>query len=147
MIRAFVVAAVVAAAAPWRAAELGASARSNWTTAQTLVYQDSAAFRGAWAQLYPVPALRPALPAVDFTKSRVLVVAAGNRPTGGFRVALDEAHVAGDSALITVNLFTPAAGCGVMQEITAPAVAIVAPVLPTAFRIITRTRPDTVRCN
>jgi hypothetical protein len=147
MIRTLIVAGVITAAAPWHAAELGHSARSSWTTAQTLVYHDSAAFRGAWAQLFPVPTLRPALPAIDFTKSRIFVVAAGNRPTGGFRMALDEAHVAGDSALITVTLFTPPAGCGVMQEITAPAVAIAAPALPTAFRITTRTRPDTVRCN
>jgi hypothetical protein len=144
---AILVAAATFIGVPWHATEIGRSPQGKWTTPQTLVYQDSAAFRDAWAQLFPVPSLRPALPAIDFSRYRVFIVASGARPTGGFRMALDEGHVVGDSALITVNLFSPPAGCAVTQEITTPAVAIAALNSPAAFRIITRTRPDTLRCN
>lgn len=148
MIRAAILlVAGVLAGVPWHAAELGHSARSNWSAPQTLIYRDSAAFRGAWAQLFPIPSLRPALPAIDFARYRVFIVVSASRPTGGYRLALDEGHVVGDTALITITAFTPPAGCGVTQEITAPAVAIAVPSSPTGFRIITRTRPDTVRCN
>jgi hypothetical protein len=148
MIRqAIVLLSTVLVGVPWHAAELGHSARSNWSMPQTLVYRDSVAFRGAWTQLFPISSLRPALPAIDFTEYRVLIVASGSRPTGGYRLALDEGHVVGDTALITITAFSPPAGCGVMQEITAPAVAIAVPSSPAGYRIITRTRPDTVRCN
>jgi len=143
----FAVAIGAIVAMAWHASELGHSGQSKWDTAQTLVYRDSAAFRGAWTQLYPIASMRPALPAIDFTKYRVLIVAAGNRPTGGFRMALSEGHLAGDTALVTVTMFTPPAGCGVTQEITTPAIAIATPKFPASFRIITRTRADTVRCN
>lgn len=132
---------------PWHAAELGHSARSGWDTAQTMVYRDSAAFRSAWAQLFPIPSMRPALPAIDFEKFRVFIVASGTRSSGGYRLALDEGHVVGDTALISITEFTPPAGCGVTMDLTAPAVAIAAPQSPAGFRIITHVRPDTVRCN
>ncbi len=144
---ALLVVTVAVATFPWHASELGHSPRSNWSAPQTLVYRDSAAFRGAWMQLFPAPSLRPALPAIDFAKYRVVIVASGSRPTGGYRLALDEGHVVGDTALIGITAFTPPAGCGVTQELTAPAVAIAVPSSPTGFRITTRARPDTVRCN
>src|ERR1019366_9880764 len=84
MIRqAIVLLSTVLVGVPWHAAELGHSARSNWSMPQTLVYRDSVAFRGAWTQLFPISSLRPALPAIDFTEYRVLIVASGSRPTGG----------------------------------------------------------------
>lgn len=135
------------AGAPWHASELGRSARTSWSTPQTLVYRDNAAFRAAWAQLFPVPSMRPALPAVDFRKYRVFIVTAGNRGSGGYRLVLDEGHVVGDTAQITVTEYTPAPGCSYTQDITSPAVAIAAPRAPSGFRIVTHVRPDTVRCN
>ena len=131
----------------WHAAELGHSAQSSWSEPQTLLVGDSATFRGAWDQLFPIPSMRPALPAVDFARYRVFVVAAGTRPTGGYRLALDEGHVVGDTALIAVNEVTPPAGCSVMQLITTPAVAIAVPNTPIGFRITTHVRPDSARCN
>lgn len=139
-------AAGVIAGAPWHASELGRSARTSWSTKQTLVYHDSAAFRAAWAQLFPIASMRPALPAVDFTKYRAFIVAAGDRGSGGYRLSLGEGHVVGDTAQITVIEYTPAPGCSYTQDITSPAVAIAAPRAPAGFRIVTQVRPDTVRC-
>jgi hypothetical protein len=132
---------------PWNVTELGHSTQSAWTAAQTIVVNDTVAFGHAWADLYSAASTRPPMPAVDFAKSRVVVVASGYRPTGGFRLALSDAHVAGDTAIITITLFTPPAGCAVTQQLTMPAIAIAMPVVPAQFRIVSSERPDTVRCN
>lgn len=134
-------------AATWQATELAHSAMSGWSTAQTLVVQDSAAFVRAWEQLYPIASFRPTLPPMDFAKNRVFIVAAGTKPTGGHRLALSGAEVVGDSALISVTLFTPPPGCSVSEALTTPALAIAVPVTPIPFRIIFHERADTVRCN
>jgi hypothetical protein len=131
----------------WHASQLGTSTQSSWTTSLTLTIHDAAALRNAWSQMYPVAAQRPALPAVSFDKYRVVIVAAGTRPTGGYRLALSESHIARDSALISVTMFTPAPGCGVTQEITTPAIAVAMPSSPKSFRIILQERADTVRCH
>ena len=133
--------------AAWHASVLGSSTQGSWTTAQTIVIRDNAAFRAAWSQLYPMAARRPALPAVDFERYRVLIVAAGSKPTGGYRLALSNAAMIKDSAVITLTFFTPPSGCGVTQDITTPAIALAMPVAPLPFRINSQERADTVRCN
>ena len=131
----------------WHATELGHGTQTAWNTAQAIVIRDTAAFRDAWTRLYPNTSRRPARPAIDFSKYRVFIVTAGAKPTGGFRMALSNAVVARDSALVTVTLFTPPTGCGVTEELTTPAVAIAVPAAPVPFRIIAHERADTVRCN
>ncbi len=131
----------------WSASELGHSTQSAWNTPRTIVVDDSAAFRLAWNGLYSEESPRPALPVVDFKQYHVFVIASGYKPTGGYRMALSGAHVVHDTALITVTLYTPPAGCGVTQQITTPAIAIAVPVKPALYRIISTERPDTVRCN
>lgn len=137
----------VFAAADWRAVELGHGQQSTWATMQNVVVRDTAAFRAAWTQLYPMAASRPALPRIDFRKWRVIVVAAGTRPTGGYRLALASGRVTRDSAFIAVTLYTPPRGCGVIEQLTSPAVAVATPATPAAFRVVVDERPDTVRCN
>jgi hypothetical protein len=132
---------------PWRVRELGHSEIAAWDSSQSVVIRDAVRFRDAWTKLFPVPALRPALPLVDFTKWRVLVVAAGTRPTGGYRVVLDSGRVVRDSATIFVTLRTPAKDCGVAQQLTTPAVAIAIPVHPDPYRVIFHERADTARCH
>lgn len=144
----FAVAALLASIhAPGHAVGLGVSGQSAWTHAQITETHDSAALRRSWQQLFPAPSLRPALPVVDFTATRVIFVAAGSRPTGGYRFELAGAAIRHDTAIVTLTLFTPPAGCGVTQELTAPAIAIALPTIPGPYRITTRERRDTVRCN
>lgn len=133
--------------AAWHATELGHSPQTGWDAAQTVVIRNAMAFTAAWAQLYPLAARRPARPAIDFSKYRVLIVAAGTKPTGGFRMALSEALVVRDSAQINVTLFTPGEGCSFTEALTSPAIAIAVPLKPAAFRVISHERADTVRCN
>ncbi|MGH7582875.1 MAG: protease complex subunit PrcB family protein [Gemmatimonadales bacterium] len=132
---------------PWGATEIGFSVQSTWTTRRTLTITDRATFRQRWSDLFAASAARPPLPVVPFATDRVIMIAAGTRPTGGYSLRLDSARVVRDSALIWLSLRTPPPGCGVTQELTAPAVAIALPRVPSAFRIITRERPDTARCD
>jgi hypothetical protein len=136
-----------AVATSWRAAELGRSVNSAWSTPQVLRYHDAGAFRSAWAQLFLDAGRRPALPAVDFSKWQVVIVAAGAEPTGGFRLVLDSARATRDSAWISVTLIHPPAGCGVIEQITHPAVAVAVPSTPMAVRVIHLERADTTRCH
>jgi PrcB C-terminal len=131
----------------WHAAELGHSQQAVWASPQTLVYRDSGSFRSAWTQMYPAAGLRPALPLVDFTKWRVIIVAVGTKPNGGYHLSLERGQTARDSALLTLTLHTPAKGCGVSEELTTPAVAVATPIAPAPFRIIFHERADSAHCN
>lgn len=141
------VVAGVPVAPNWHAAELGHSQMAIWTAPQTLVYRDAGIFRAAWVQLYPVTGSRPALPAVDFGKWRVIIAAVGNKPTGGYFLTLEHGQVVRDSALLTVTVHTPPKNCGVTEELTRPAIAIATPLTPVPFRIIFHERADSARCN
>lgn len=139
--------AAVVVTAPWRVVELGRSQQASWTEPHVTAYRDSAAFRAAWIQLFPIGSTRPAAPRIDFRKSRVIIVATGTKPTGGYRLSLATARATRDSAFISVTLYTPPRGCGVTEQLTSPALAIATPVRPAGFRVTVLARPDTVRCN
>ncbi|MGH7593162.1 MAG: protease complex subunit PrcB family protein [Gemmatimonadales bacterium] len=141
-------AAAGAGAVPrWHAAELGHGQQAVWTMPQILIYRDSASFRSAWGQLFPAAVSRPALPAVDFAKWRVILIAAGTKPTGGYYLTLASGQLVRDSAVVTVTVHTPAPDCGVTEALTSPAVAIAMPIVPAPFRIVFHERADSARCN
>lgn len=139
--------AAVLATAPWRAVELGRSQQAAWTEPHVTAYRDSAAFRAGWNQLFPIGSTRPSAPRIDFRKSRVIIVATGTKPTGGYRLSLASARATRDSAFISVTLYTPPRGCGVTEQLTSPALAVATPARPAAFRVTVLARPDTIRCN
>ena len=111
--------AAVMATAPWRAVELGRSQQASWTEPHVTAYRDSTAFRAAWIQLFPIGSTRPSAPRIDFRKSRVIIVATGTKPTGGYRLSLASARATRDSAFISVTLYTPPRGCGVTEQLPA----------------------------
>lgn len=91
----------------------------------TLVVRDGAAWAAAWARLHRGGEPPVAPPAVDFAREMVLVVALGERPTGGHDVAIDA--VTGDGAGGATVAYTarePGEGCMSTQALTSPAVAV-----------------------
>jgi hypothetical protein len=128
------------------AVALGDSSQSAWQVPGTSDYRDSTSWHAAWDGMYPIPGFRPALPAIDFSHRHVVIVAAGVQPSGGYRLVLDSSAVRRDTSQVFVTLQTPAPGCGVTQELTAPALAIGLPARPAPFRIITHQRTGTTRC-
>jgi hypothetical protein len=91
----------------------------------TLVLRDRAAWEGAWGRLHRGGGA-PAAPAVDFAREMVLVVALGERPSGGYDVAIDAVapDVAGGGATVRYTAREPGEGCMSTQALTSPAIAV-----------------------
>ncbi|MBI3898786.1 MAG: protease complex subunit PrcB family protein [Gammaproteobacteria bacterium] len=72
---------------------------------------------------------QPSPPAVDFEKSGVLLVEAGQRPTAGYRLALTQSTVerTDSTARITLDWKTPPADAMTAQVLTSPCVMIELP--------------------
>jgi len=68
-----------------------------------------------------VPAPEP--PDVDFDVEIALLVAAGERPTGGHTVTIEAARLIGDTLHVDTVERSPGRGCMVTQAITYPATA------------------------
>jgi hypothetical protein len=85
-----------------------------------IVVRDDATWRTLWSQINlggaPVP-----LPAIDFSREMIVVVALGSRSTGGYSILLEDASAgANDGTAITVRSMSPGPGCGVTLAFTQP---------------------------
>jgi hypothetical protein len=69
------------------------------------------------------------LPAIDFYRSTLIVVAIGSRPSGGFRVELESVSESPLEILVRATELSPSADCVVTTSVTAP----------TRFALIPRT--------
>ena len=92
-------------------------------------------------QGFPVlPSIQP--PAVDFTRSGVLLIGMGQRPTAGYGLSLAEGspQLKGDTLEIRVNWLEPAPGRLLAQVITTPCLLLKLPAVPfQRLSIIDRT--------
>ena len=75
------------------------------------VVADEAAWRESWSTLWLGRSSVAPLPAVDFTRERVAVVALGKQPTTGYDVVIDSAVAAPGRLIIWSHLVLPPAGC------------------------------------
>lgn len=82
-------------------------------------------------QGFPVlPSIQP--PPVDFTRSGVLLIGMGQRPTAGYGLSLAEGspRLKGDTLEIRVNWQEPAPGRMLAQVLTAPCLLVKLPTVP-----------------
>jgi len=86
-------------------------------------YRTAGAWEATWrdATAGIVPAPEP--PDVDFDVEIALLVAAGERPTGGHTVTIEAARLIGDTLHVDTVERSPGRGCMVTQAITYPATA------------------------
>jgi len=111
--------AAVRAAPP---TQLARATQTGYDAPAELAIRDATPWDDAWRRLHPGDA--PPAPAVDFGREMVVVVALGQRPTGGVDVAIDSAVVApDDGATVHYTVREPGAGCMAAQVITTPATA------------------------
>lgn len=81
-----------------------------------------------WEELVAGRAPTPAPPHVDFRERMVLVATMGERPSGGYEIAIERVlRTSGDRLLAVVRETSPGEGCVVTQALTAPAVAVSVP--------------------
>jgi hypothetical protein len=86
-----------------------------------IVVRDDVTWRALWSQIYLGSAPVPPLPAIDFSREMIVVVALGSRSTGGYGILLEDASAdAKDGTAIAVRSMSPGPGCGVTLAFTQP---------------------------
>lgn len=90
------------------------------------VLRDEEAYASFWERLHTGRTPVPDRPEVDFENRVVIAIVQGRRPTGGYRVEVDEVWASKDEEQIQVQ-FTetvPGEGCIVTQAATSPYVLV-----------------------
>ncbi len=103
-----------------------------------IVVRDGTALADTWRTLHAGVPGNPA-PTVDFNSHSVILVALGQRRTGGYSVSIDHVNRSGDGAVVTYTATSPGQGCMTTQMITSPVLIISVPRVASA---VTFTRRD-----
>jgi hypothetical protein len=112
---------------------------SGFTGPAERVVRDDAAWREAWGQVTGPIVPPPERPAVDFRREAVVIVAAGERPTGGWTVTVDSVAPANGGLTVSYTLSGPGAGCITAQIITSPVDVVRVPRPSGEVRFTSRT--------
>jgi hypothetical protein len=103
---------------------LYASSQSGVQEAGQQIIENADAWAAAWSELHANVTPEPAVPDVDFTARRVVLVTAGERPNGGHRFELVEVTSGDAGSTVHVNDVVPGPSCLTAQVISYPALAI-----------------------
>ena len=108
-------------------AELEVRRIGEWTNtgiseSRRLVIRDANAWAGFWAELGVGER-----PAVDFTKDLVLVVAAGQRSTGGYGIEIERVTQTGGALTVEVQETSPGPNCVTTSALTQPVDVVLVP--------------------
>lgn len=107
---------------------------SGLVTSERLVVRDAAAWQTLWNRIHSGRTPTPPLPAVDFSRDMVVVVAMGQKSSGGYNILLERAtEEAGDGIAIAVLSSSPGANCVVTMAVTAPVDIATLPLHPGPF--------------
>jgi hypothetical protein len=105
---------------------IGQWTRTGVGESRRLIIRDANAWASFWSELGVGDR-----PAVDFTRDVVVAVAAGQRPTGGYEIAVDRVRQVNGELTVEVVETTPGPNCITATSLTQPVDVIVVPV-PTA---------------
>lgn len=92
---------------------------SGLTDPQRLVIRDQVAWAAVWAAMWPDGSAQP-LPQVDFAREVLVVVALGQRPTGGYGILVDSATATPSGLSVRIRTISPGPRCAVTQSLTQP---------------------------
>lgn len=102
------------------------------------VIRSAAEWEAAWAQLTGRVSPAPARPSVNFATQTVVIVALGQRPSGGYGVRADSAWTEANVLSLAVTETGPGPRCMTTAVVTAPlAVAVLGAVAPQV-RVVRR---------
>lgn len=94
---------------------------SGFTSPRRATLRTAGEWAEAWQTLYAGQSEVPPLPAVDFDRALVVVVAAGNRPTGCYAIDVTGASLRGEGAvLFEVTETVPGPACACTLALTQP---------------------------
>jgi PrcB C-terminal len=93
---------------------------SGYVEPARLVIDNDADWRAAWTKAYigVSPTVNP--PAIDFSRWSVILVALGNRNTGGYSIAVTRLARTPDYLYAEVTSVSPGSHCGTTQALTQP---------------------------
>lgn len=117
---------------------------SGYTESARVVARDAEAWRLAWERLHARTMPAPDLPAFDPGTEQMVVVALGQRNSGGHSILLDSARVAGGQVEVFVTSVAPGAACGVTAALSEP--VDVARMSRSALPVVFRERAITADC-
>lgn len=89
-----------------------------------VVLRDANAWTAFWAELGPAAGARPE---IDFTRNLIIAVAAGQRRSGGYGIAVDRVSRSGGELTIETVETTPSPNCLTTQALTQPVDVVVVP--------------------
>lgn len=101
--------------------------QSGWDTAAIVVVTDALGYNSAWTTMHAGAVPVPTAPVIDFADTRVVFVASGMRPSGGYTVLLGAVRVTRDSVTAEAVIQGPGANCSVTAVLTQPAIAFAVP--------------------
>ena len=103
---------------------IGQWTRTGIGESRRLVIRDANAWAEFWSELGVGDR-----PEVDFTRSVVIAVAAGQRPTGGYEIAVDRVRRADGELTVEVVETAPGPNCTTPASLTQPVDVVVVPAL------------------
>ncbi|MFN2563770.1 MAG: protease complex subunit PrcB family protein [Gemmatimonadaceae bacterium] len=112
---------------------------SGLTERQRLVIRSSSAWDEAWKRITARSSPAQPAPAVDFDHEIVVLVAMGQRPTGGYSIAIEGLFEAGGALYALVRETSPGSRCFTTQALTQPIDAVRVPRRAGAVAFVERT--------
>jgi hypothetical protein len=103
---------------------IGQWTRTGVGEARRLIIRDANAWADFWSELGVGER-----PAVDFTRDVVVAVAAGQRPSGGYEIAVEQVRQVNGELAVEVVETTPGPNCMTTASLTQPVDVIVVPAL------------------
>jgi hypothetical protein len=100
---------------------------TGYTERERLVIRSPEQWSQAWARIIQTYSPRPAAPAVDFDNEVVILVAMGQRPSGGYFIAVEGVYDADGRVFAEVREQSPGAGCITTEALTEPVDAVRVP--------------------
>jgi len=132
------VGAGVTSSSPEPFTRLLSATTSGFSEAAELVLRDESAFADAWRTVHNgIPGNPP--PAVNFAQKMVIMLALGQRNTGGFAIRFDSITVDASGPVVRYTATSPGANCMTTQSLTSPIDAVVVPRHDAQVRFETRT--------
>lgn len=92
---------------------------SGYMEHSEVVIRDRSGLEGVWRVLH-AGNQGAELPSVDFAKSTLVLIALGERTTGGHALRVDRVTRQGESAVVHYTVTRPGPGCMTTQVITSP---------------------------
>jgi len=109
----------------------GDQCRTDRSTPHAIWIEDPDQFKKMYARLngHIIGAQRDLSSRVDFSREGLLIVAMGQKPTGGYGLELNRefAVISDDTAVLRVSWIDPSKGAILPQIITSPCLAIILP--------------------